>query len=346
MPSIRDVARVAGVSPASVSRILNNDPDFHINENTRKRVIEIAQNLNYVKDKNKRGPKGKNGVSIGLILRHAADIEPNDPYFKNIHEGIIDEAERWRLNTQVVFRMHDRNKDWNSLKKFGAIILVGQMTDEAVKKIKSLNNNVILVDANPNIENCDYIQNDFFEKTSKILDYLYDLGHRNIVYIGGASSVVSTDGKTIPLKTESRAISYSNWMKIKDLDKYKHTYIGDWSIKAGFKLCNQMLKECHELPSAIIVGSDPMALGVYKSLKNHKINIPKQISIVSFDDVEMNRYLTPSLSSVYMNSREMGKTAVRLAKDMMIEDNLNSMPVTITCHSKLNLRDSVVKKFD
>ncbi|GAA3631176.1 LacI family DNA-binding transcriptional regulator [Lactobacillus hamsteri] len=344
MPSIRDVAKVAGVSPASVSRILNKDPDFHINVNTRKRVLETAKRLNYSKTKNKRGPKGKKGMSIGLILRHTAENEPGDPYFKNIHDGITDEAAKWRLDTNVVFRMHDKNKDWEELSKYGAVILVGQMTNDAIKRIKSLNENVILVDANPDLDYCDYIQNDFTDKTTQILNHLYELGHRNIAFIGGNSSIVDMDGNTIPLKGDSRAVTYSNWMKIKELNKYEHSYISDWSIEDGFEMCNKMIDELDELPSAIIVASDPMALGVYKSLNNHHISIPDQVSIISFDDVEMNRYLTPSLSSVYMDSREMGKTAVRLAKDMMIEKSANTMPLVITCRSQLRLRDSVTKK--
>lgn len=342
MVSIRDVAKIAGVSPASVSRILNHDNSFHINQNTRQRVLDTATRMNYSKTKSKRGPKGKKGMAIGLILRHTAENEPSDPYFKNIHTGIIDEAAKWRLNTEVVFRMHDQHKDLEQISKYGAIILIGQMTDDAITAIRARNRNVILVDAAPTLENCDYICNDFGKRTQKILDYLYKLGHRNIVYIGGNSSVVALDGKTIMLKNDSRAKAYSDWMRIKGLNQYEHLYIDNWSMEDGFKLCNQMLLQVKELPSAIVVGSDPMALGVYKALKDHEIKIPDEVSIVSFDDVEMNNYLTPSLSSVYMDSSEMGKTAVRLAKNLMMEEN--KMPLIITCRSELHLRDSVKEK--
>lgn len=344
MASIRDVAKVAGVSPASVSRILNKDKTFHINKNTRKRVFETARRMNYSKSNNKRGPKGKRGMTIGLVLRHTAESEPNDPYFKNIHTGITDEAAKWRLDTELLFRMHDKNKDLTQIGKYGAIIMVGQMTDDAVLAIKKRNPNVIMIDANPDLETVNYIQNDFTVRTRQILDYLYKLGHRNIAFIGGKSSVVDMDGNIVPLPYDSRAQIYSEWMKIKGLNKYEHAYIKDWSIEDGFKACNELLQKQKEIPSAIVVGSDPMALGVYKSLKNHQIAIPNEVSIISFDDVEINRFLTPSLSSVYMNSREMGKAAVRLAKDMMVEKNVNKMPVIITCRSELHLRDSVTKR--
>lgn len=343
MPNIRDVAKMAGVSPASVSRILNHDHQFHINENTRQRVIEIAKRIGYSKDKNKSGPKGQKGMSIGLILRHTQKNEANDPYFKNIHEGIVEEAKKWRLNTEVVFRMHDKNKDLDQLPKYGAIILVGQMTDEAIKSLQKKNANLIMVDANPNLDSVFYIKNDFEEQTKKILDYLYKLGHRNIAYIGGHSSIVDLAGKTILLDSDKRAVTYSNWMKLKGLDQYRQIYINNWSIENGFKLCNDLLAD-HGVPDAILVGSDPMALGVYKSLNNHHVAIPKDVSVVSFDDVEMNRYLTPSLSSVYMDSVQMGRVAVKLAKEIMIDQSKEKMPLVITCKSTLHVRESIEEK--
>lgn len=343
MPSIRDVAKMAGVSPASVSRILNNDKSFHINENSRKRVIEVAKKLNYSKSKNRSGPKENKGMNIGLILRHSEKSEAQDPYFQNIHDGIIEEANKWRLETEVAFRMHDKNKDLDSLSKYGAIILVGQMTNEAIERIRNHNKNIILVDAEPVLDDCTYIQNDFTGQTTKILNYLYKLGHRNIAYIGGKSSIVNLDGETVPLDTDKRALAYSSWMRIKGLNRFEYLYLENWSIDNGYKLCNKMIAEREELPTAILVGSDPMALGVYKSLKSHNIKIPNEVSVISFDDVEINRYLTPSLSSVYMDSKRMGQVAVRLAKDMMIEVG-DSMPLVVTCRSELHLRESVKEK--
>lgn len=344
MASIRDIAKMAGVSPASVSRILNNDTSFSINKNTRKRVIEIANRVHYSKSKSKPGPKSAgDDMSIGLILRHTSQTELTDPYFRNIHQGIDEEAAKWRLRTETIFIMHDQDKDWDQIAKYGAIIVEGQMTPDAIKRIRSLNKNVILVDATPTKEElgCNYISNDFLNKTNEILDYLYKLGHRNIAYIGGRSSMVNMEGKTVYRNTDEREETYLNWMKIHDLGQYSHTFISSWGTQEGLESGEKLL-QLKERPTAVVVGSDPMALGVYKAFSNHGISIPNDISVVSFDDVEINRYLTPTLSSVYMDSAEMGKTAVRVAKDMIAEEN--EMSLTITCHSKLNIRDSITKR--
>lgn len=85
-----------------------------------------------------------------------------------------------------------------------------------------------------------------------------------------------------------------------------------------------------------------MALGVYKALNDAKVNIPNDISVASFDDVEINRFLTPTLSSIDMNTEEMGKATIRLAKDLITEKI--SIPLTITCHSQFNKRNSIISR--
>lgn len=342
MVSIRDIAKMAGVSPASVSRILNNDSSFSINKNTRARVVEIANRVHYSKKNVERGPKsaGKK-MTIGLILRHDAKTELSDPYFHEIHEGIEEEAAKWRLHVEVAFTMHEKNKDWESLSEYGAVVMVGEMTADAISQVKKYNKNLILIDATPSNPDISYICNDFVEKTYEILNYLYSLGHRNISYIGGRSSIVDKDGKTIYQNSDARANAYHNWMKIKGLTEFENTFITNWSTKEGLQSANKVL-ELNPRPSAVVVGSDPMALGVYKSFSNHKLNIPSDISVVSFDDVEMTQYLTPTLSSVYINADEMGKLGVRLAKSMISEEIGAS--ITITVHSQLKIRESIAKK--
>lgn len=342
MTSIRDIAKLAGVSPASVSRILNNDASFSINKNTRERVIEIANRLNYSKENSKRGPKSASKhMTIGLILRHNAQTELQDPYFRDIHQGINEEAAKWRLHVETVFTMHEKNKHWEELENYGAIIMVGQMTESAIKKIKSYNPNLIIIDASPQEADCNYICNDFVEKTNNILDYLYQLGHRNIAYIGGRKSIVDEEGKTIYQNNDDRIQAYLNWMKIKGLDKNISTFISNWSTEDALKSADKLL-EAKNRPSAVLVGSDPMALGVYKSFSNHRVKVPDEISVVSFDGIDMSQYLTPSLSTVYINSDEMGRLGVRLARNMIVEKV--RVAITITVHSDLKIRESVSEK--
>lgn len=339
MASIRDIAKMAGVSAASVSRILNNDKSFSINDNTRQRVIEIANRLHYSKEENLKGPRYKNnGMSVGLILRHDEESELKDPYFLAIRRGIEEEAAKWRLQVFNAFRMRDKEKDWDKLANYGAVIMIGEMTESAMNKILEKNSNIVLVDNYISDERFDRIQTDFIEKTQKILNLLYDLGHRNIAFVGGRSSIVDVDGTRMNSRHEVRADSYEKWMRLKGLNEYISTNVGHWSAEDALSMTEEILKQS-VIPSAIVVASDPMAMGVYKAINNAGLKIPNDISIVSFDDVEMNKYLTPTLSSVKMDSEEMGRMAVRVAQNQMIEPR--RMPIQIVCSSELKVRDSV-----
>ena len=258
-------------------------------------------------------------------MRYNKSREITDPYFLNLHKGINEEAKKWHLRIEQPFRIEDDNKNWADLAKFGAVLIEGEMTPVAIKQIQSINPHIIFIDVNTNIHNCNIVRNDFVEETSHILDTLYNLGHKNIVYIGG----------------NLRELTYLSWMKLHNLDQYCHSFITDWSTNSAFEAGKEILK-LQQRPTAVVVGSDPMALGVYKAFSDAGVNIPDDISVVSFDDVDINRFLTPTLSSVYMNTEEMGKTAVRLAKDLITEDI--QIPLTITCHSQLNIRDSISKR--
>ena len=311
MTSIRDIAKIAGVSPASVSRILNNDPTFHINEAARGRVIEIARKLNYNKANKKRGPKQPDSsLSVALVMRYGNMREFNDPYFSNMHKGIDEEAKKWHLRVEQPFKLDDPDKNWTDLANYGAVIIEGEMTAAAIEQIQNINPNVIFLDVNTNIRGCNIVRNDFIEATTNILDTLYEMGHRNIAYIGGKSAVVNLDGKIVLRKDDLREDGYIAWMKMHNFDQYCHIFTANWSADEALEATNQLL-QLKDRPTAIVVTSDPMALGVYKALNDANVNIPNDISVASFDDVEINRFLTLTLSSIDMNTEEMGKATIR-----------------------------------
>lgn len=339
MVSIRDVAKMAGVSAASVSRILNNDPTFSINENTRRRVIEIANQLHYSKEVGRHQHRFVNSkMTIGLILRHDRVSEANDPYFYDIHQGIELEAAKWRLHVVKAFGMRDPDKDWQQLKNYGAVIMIGEMTAEGTALAQQLNSNLILVDNYSQSNDFDLIQTDFAARTNEILDLLYQNGHRRIAFVGGQNSQVEIDGTVRRNNHEIRADSYCAWMKLHDLQQYTEAKMGRWSLEDGLRMTSELINQARR-PTAIIVASDPMALGVYKAISNAGLKIPDDISVVSFDDAEVNRYLSPTLTSVSMDAQEMGRTAIRLARDRMLESK--KMNVRLVCASHLQQRESI-----
>ena len=184
MTSIRDIAKIAGVSPASVSRILNNDPTFYINEAARGRVIEVAKKLHYTKADKKPGSKQRDSaLSITLVMRYGNMREFNTPYFLNMHKGIDEEAKKWHLRVERPFKLDDPDKNWTDLANYGAVIIEGEMTATAIEQIQNINPNVIFLDVNTNIRGCN-------------------------IYIGGKPAVVNLDGKIVLRKDDLREDGY------------------------------------------------------------------------------------------------------------------------------------------
>lgn len=340
MASIRDIAKLAGVSAASVSRILNNDESFSINEQTRQRVLEIASSLNYSKEKNLKNRDVGDKNTIAIITRHREDSEKDDPYFLMIRKGIESEASKWRLKTVRAFSMRDEKKNIAELSRYAAVAIIGEMTTEALSAISEYNQEIVLIDSYDENAGYDCVQTDFAQKTHEILDMLKEKGHENIAFIGGISSRVDLAGNAIYHSDEVRSENYRQWMMLNRFDSYIHVLQGDWSPEAGMALGEELLR-IEPRPTAVVVASDPMAVGVYKAMINAGLKIPEDISIVSFDDIQMAKFMTPALSSVRMNSEEMGKIGVELIKGKLL--GTRSMPVRVICSSELILRESVAE---
>ena len=339
MTSIRDIAKMAGVSAASVSRILNNDLSFSINPETKKRVIEIANQLHYAKDKNKHGVRSPgDDLTLALILRHSERAEMDDPYFREIRQGIEKEAAKWRLKTLVAFRMRDEKRDLTQLSKYGAVIMIGEMTPDALAEIASYNKKLILVERKSKNLPYDTIQTDFASKTFEIMDELAARGHTRIGFVGGFGSRVDRTGQSRAFVDEVRASSYLSWMKLHNHATDIVLKQGKWGPQDGLELGREIIAEKNR-PTALVVASDPMAVGVYKAINEAGLKIPEDIAVVSFDDIEMARYMTPALSSVSMNANEMGRLAVKIARERVLNSEL--MPMRIVCASQLHLRESV-----
>ncbi len=163
-------------------------------------------------------------------------------------------------------------------------------------------------------------------------------GHQNIAFIGGRGSRVNLDGEVVYYQEEIRSENYRQWMILNHLEKYINVLQDEWSPGAGLELGNKIVN-MNPRPTAIVVASDPMAVGVYKAVINAGLSIPKDISIISFDDIEMAKYMTPSLSTVRLNAEEVGKIGVELVRGKLL--NVRGMPVRVVCSSELVLRDSV-----
>lgn len=338
MTNMRNIAKLAGVSVATVSRILNHDSDFRVSEKTKNKVRQITQNLHYNKNESAKHKRKHTGIKFGLITRHNRMEVNSDPYFVGLRKGIISEAAKWNIEIDNLFDARKPPKSLTFLSNYNLILLLNNPTFAYIQEVKKYNRNLIVVDYFGVNNQINVVHNDFYEQTIAILNLLKERGHRNISFIGGYNSLINIDGQVQREKNEVRMTAYQKWMKLNNLNKYAHPYISKWVSEGGYHSAKTLLKR-KQLPTAVVVASDPLALGVYKAFKQADIKIPGDISVVSFDDIDEAKFLTPSLSSVHLNAEEMGKMTIDLGKQVIT--NKWETPVTLICKSKLRLRDSV-----
>ena len=340
MATIKDIADQANVSTATVSRILNNDPTLSVSDDTRKRVIEIVNELNYKPLRKKSGKTDKSNeiYNIGVIMLNDETI---DPYFQSIRLGVESTCNQYSLNIVSTMMVGKSNITAESLSGLDGLIVLGDIDIGDLKEIYYENNNIVAVDYLPQDSNVDVVISDFEGATQKVLEHLAELGHSDIAYLGGRGMVFGVSRQKTKEKEDIRKMTFEKVMKEKGLYNPAKVLLDEWGPTSGYALTKQLIDN-GPLPSAIVVGSDPMALGVLRALHEADIKVPEDVSVFSFDDIEAAAFMNPPLSTVKVYGDEMGKTAVKLLYDRL---KGRTIPLKVTIPTELVLRDSVsVKK--
>ncbi|MHC5228734.1 LacI family DNA-binding transcriptional regulator [Enterococcus sp. LJL99] len=337
MVGIREVARKANVSPATVSRVLNHDKTISVAETTKERIFAVAANLNY--DINQRKYVKKRLPSIGIISTISQKAAA-EGYYKELQIGLEEEARRLHLGMNRIYHLPDSPKKWTDLDQLGAIIIIGTVTKSAINSILAQNKQLIIVD-NPEIQqNVDMVYGDLERMTRSVLELFLENGHQNIAYIGGKKADFNEEGQPTIATHEKRTQTYLRFMEENKLERFIDCRLGAWDEASGERLTRQLLETSDNRPTALLLGNDLMAAGAYNAIQEKKLTIGKDIVLVSFDNLELTEKLTPKLTSVQINAKSIGKTAVRLALERI--DAIREEAIIVTYPTQLIVRESFI----
>jgi LacI family transcriptional regulator len=336
MVTIKDIAKLANVSTATVSRILNNDATLSVSDETRKKILDLANELDYkpLRKKSVKTEKKIESFTIGLIFLNDESI---DPYFQSIRKGVESTCHQFPINIVSTMVVGKSVITSDTLSELDGLIVIGDIDTKEIKEIYYKNNNIVVVDyLPPHDHNVDVVISDFEGATEQVIDYLIDLGHQEIAFVGGKGLVHGVVSGKMAEKVDVRKSTFEKVIKEKDL--YNPSYIleEDWGPANGYSLTKKLIENEHQ-PSAIVVASDPMALGVLRALHESGIHVPNDVSVVSFDDIEAAAYVNPRLSTVKVHGDEMGRTAVKLLYDRLLGREL---PMRVMLPTELIIRDS------
>lgn len=313
MATITDIARAAEVSISTVSRVLNYDPTLSVTEETKRKIFEAAENLNYtkykVKQKNRQPVEKKESqTSIGIIQWRLDDEELEDIYYMSIRLGVEKRAAELGY-TVVKFSQIDES----IAQSVDGLLAIGKFTQETIDKLRNLHPNLCVIGSNFPLNDYDSVNTDFSQATELALQHLLDLGHKKIAFIGAEESKNMYGFRRYKTPTANTFRDIMRSQGLLDEDYFIMRDNSRLDVATGEALTQFALEQWQEeLPTAILAANDAFAIGVIHTLKARNIKIPKDISVMGINDISISQYVSPPLSSVKAFTEHMGEAAVDL----------------------------------
>jgi LacI family transcriptional regulator len=329
--TINDIARIANVSKKTVSRVINQSP--FVKDATRAKIDAVIKQFGYAPDPQARGLAFRRSFLIGLIYDN-----PNAQYIVNIQDGVLD-ALRGSGFELVVHPCDRQSEDFVpgirrfiERQKLHGVVLLPPISEDQVlaQALREIDCQYVRV-ASVRLDNTSraILCNDR-EATAEAANYLEALGHRRIGLIAGPPHHRSAHERQLGFVAalEARGVSIPPEMIVE----------GSYLFDSGVA-CAEALLARRPRPTAIFACNDEMAAGVYKAAYRLKISIPDELSVVGFDDSPLASRLSPSLTTIRMPIRDMGRLAAAKLIPGKMPDEVDTATITrVSLH--LIVRDS------
>jgi DNA-binding LacI/PurR family transcriptional regulator len=336
--NLRMLAEHLELSQTTVSLVLNNSPSAKsIPEETRKRVVEAAERLNYRPNYFARSLRQSRSMSVGVL---APDL--SEGYFTRVMSGVVQEL------TAAHYFFFTACHDWNRelIEKYprmlveravDGFLLLNTAADQVEVPVP-----VVAISAHSRVENVTNIVLDHHSAVQHALKHLYDLGHRRIAFMRGPKAIPDSEFRWEAIQLVARDLG----LRI-DPNLVIRIDATGWSMKTGyhpmapeigFKPMQALLEKNRDL-TAVFCFNDIAAIGAIRALKNAGLSVPGDVSVVGFDDILSAEYATPSLTTVRQPLLEMGKRGaqVLLAR---IGDREQEYPAEISMAPEFVIRES------
>lgn len=304
--TISDIAGKAGVSHATVSRVLNNSG--YVKDETRERVREVIKELNYTPSAIARSLSRSKTNTIGVIV---PDI--NNLFFGDIIKGITEIADKNNLNIILCNTDEDKEKELKAInvlkeQRIQGLIITptfykNSKGSENLETLKNLGIPIILIDGHVEYLDFSGVFIDHIRGAYEGTEALVKEGHKKIAIITGPM-------KSRPSK--ERLLGYEKALQANDIPiQDKYIFYGDYSYETAYKITKEIL-QMENRPTAIFVTSNNMILGAIKAFYEEKLDIPKDMAIIGFDKVDILNIIGMNISFINGPSTELGRTGMKM----------------------------------
>ncbi|KAB8125859.1 LacI family transcriptional regulator [Gracilibacillus oryzae] len=310
--TIREIANMAGVSPGTVSKVMNQTGS--LSPNTIEKVKKVIEETGYQPSFSAKALATKKSNMIGLIYSGEVNVEFNHPFFNQVINSFKTAVGQLGYDI-LVFSNQSFNigkEDYVARAKHyqldGCLVIAGEQIEEAIDHLDQSDIPTVAIDLKLSGDRSSYIMTDNEKISRQVVEYFYLHGIRQLAFIGGPNdSVISDIRKTAFLKAlNDFGMQYQEeWIK--------H---GNYFEESGYAKMKEILL-CGQIPSAVFAVSDMMALGVLRALKEAKISVPDEMKVIGCDDIEACRYSSPSLATIKQDQVKIGKLAANLLHDLI-----------------------------
>ena len=338
--TLKEIAAEANVSVSTVSRVVNSRNDSFASREVRDRIWAIVKKSGYSPNKSARELQGKssgetvrNGTLCCILGR--TDTLDEHPFLAQLSRVIERQSMEHGYPVRFSYSIFDINAKLmtNVIKEKieffnpnGAIV-IGQFNKCAIDLLNRYYSDIVYVGRSKINTNWDQVICDVYEAAEMALSSLYHHGHRRIGYLGETEN-------------EARFCAYRNFLETHGLAfEEELIYRCEHNGKGGNLGAEKLIKANENRPTAVLCASDTAAIAFMNRLKDAKIHVPDQVSVISMDNIELSGYVSPMLTTVGMPIQEIGNVAVQILISRI--ERKHKMPLRIYLQNELLLRQSV-----
>lgn len=304
MATIKDVAKAAKCSISTVSYALNNDK--RIPAITANRIKKIAEEINYLPSAAARNLKKQNTKTILVAI---------SDFGGPVYHELLDGIHRELAQNQYTMIVSTGVSTGNLLKQKtadGAIISDVNITDKFLNQISQNFNPIIVLDRSLKTDNIHNMTIDNHQIMSLLANDIIAKGYKKIAYVHGVKNTYDNQTRFSGLK---ESLENNNLTIFRE-------YFGNFTKESGEAIALEILQESSK-PDMLVCGNDEMALGIMEVMQKNNVEIPRDIGISGFDDIQLSSYFNPKLSSVKINHFQWGqriaKTLLKLLKEKVVK---------------------------
>jgi LacI family transcriptional regulator len=301
MPTVLDVAKLAGVAPITVSRVINNAG--YISQGTKEKVEAAIQELGYVPNTLARGLRSKRTNTLALVV---ADI--TNPYFTSMARGVEDVAGSngytvIYCNTDESEAKEDKYANILVQRQVDGVLLVPACGN--ARTIRYMDNNnidVVVLDRRISEKETNLVCSDSENGARELTELLIKLGHQKIAIITGPDNVsTATD----------RVVGYRQALQNAGLSENEQVFYGGFNQQTGYESTRNAMRSSKK-PTAIFAANNFILIGVVKALRELSLRVPEDVSVVGFDDFPESMLIEPFFTVAIQPAYEMGQKAAEL----------------------------------